>query len=250
MSFLQILLGHEAELAPAASFYQRLLATDQSGARIIAERFLKDRPLVELYDEVLIPCLSFAEEDRHKGSLDEARIAFLHSTITELIAEFSEYTASRPPLPKEESGGELSLSASPRAPAVISMAASDRADELTAAMLAQLLEQAGYKTILLPSSYQSDELLQNLSTEQTALVCVSALPPFAFAHARELCQKLRERLPGNRIFLGMWGSAEEKDRLKSRFGQIDPDNICTTLAGIVEQIHQSANVDRTTVRTV
>ncbi len=43
MSFLHILLGEEAELAPEAHFYERLLATDQTEAHNIADRFLESR---------------------------------------------------------------------------------------------------------------------------------------------------------------------------------------------------------------
>ena len=57
----------------------------------IVGEFLKGRPLVELYDSVLIPALSLAEQDRHKGAIDSAREEFLFLSINEMIAEFSEY---------------------------------------------------------------------------------------------------------------------------------------------------------------
>ena len=91
LSFLQILLGDEPVLAPEAKIYQRLLAMDQLEAHTIVGQFLKGRPLVELYDSVLIPALSMAEQDRHKGAIDAIREEFLFLSINEMIAEFSEY---------------------------------------------------------------------------------------------------------------------------------------------------------------
>ena len=91
LSFLQILLGDEPALAAEAQIYQRLLAMDQLEARAIVDQFLKGRPLVELYDSVLIPALSMAEQDRHKGAIDAAREEFLFLSMNEMIAEFSEY---------------------------------------------------------------------------------------------------------------------------------------------------------------
>ena len=91
LSFLHILLGDEPVLAPEAQIYQRLLAMDQLEAQAIVDQFLKGRPLVELYDSVLIPALSMAEQDRHKGAIDAAREEFLFLSINEMIAEFSEY---------------------------------------------------------------------------------------------------------------------------------------------------------------
>ena len=78
-------------LAPEAQIYQRLLAMDQLEAQTIVGQFLKGRPLVELYDSVLIPALSMAEQDRHKGAIDAAREEFLFLSINEMIVEFSEY---------------------------------------------------------------------------------------------------------------------------------------------------------------
>jgi len=40
---------------------------DQVEAHTIVGESFKGRPLVELYDSVLIPALSMAEQDRHKG---------------------------------------------------------------------------------------------------------------------------------------------------------------------------------------
>ena len=94
LSFLHILLGDEPVLAPEAQIYQRLLAMDQLEAHGIVGQFLKGRPLVELYDSVLIPALSMAEQDRHKGAIDAVREEFLFLSINEMIAEFSEYQLS------------------------------------------------------------------------------------------------------------------------------------------------------------
>lgn len=235
MSFLEILLGHEAELSPPATFYQRLLAGDEKDARAIGERFLEDRQLCEFYDEVLIPSLLLAEDDRHRGTLSEERANSLFSTVAELIAEFSIYGADGAQTEGAQALG-LSSVATQKGPMAICLAAHDRADELTATMLAQLLQRAEHKTMILSAGDLSDELLIRFAEEPHAIVCLSALPPFAFARAMNMCRRLSERLPRNRIFAGIWGSSEETDRLKARFSQIDPANVCITLAGMMEQI--------------
>ena len=91
LSFLHILLGDEQALEAEAQLYQRLLAMDQSEARTIVDSFLEGRPLIELYDSVLIPALSLAEQDRHNGTIDTTHEEFLFLSINEMIAEFSEY---------------------------------------------------------------------------------------------------------------------------------------------------------------
>jgi predicted PurR-regulated permease PerM len=91
MSFLHTLLGTDAELSPEAHFYERLLALDQHEARVVANKFLCGKPLVELYDEVFIPALRLVEQDRHQGTLDETRCNFFFLSIGELIAELTDY---------------------------------------------------------------------------------------------------------------------------------------------------------------
>jgi hypothetical protein len=61
---------------------------DQLEPHTIVGQYLKGKPLVELYDSVLIPALSMAEQDRHKGAIDAARVEFLFLRINEMIAEF------------------------------------------------------------------------------------------------------------------------------------------------------------------
>src|SRR5262249_43403188 len=64
--FIRILLSDEPVLSPETRLYQRLLAMDLEEATEIAEEFLKDKPLDEFYDRVIVPTLSLAEEDRHR----------------------------------------------------------------------------------------------------------------------------------------------------------------------------------------
>ena len=87
LSFLHILLGDDIVLEAEAQLYQRLLARDQAEARGIVDAFLKEGSLIELYDSVLIPALSLAEQDRHNGMIDATREEFLFLSINEMIAE-------------------------------------------------------------------------------------------------------------------------------------------------------------------
>ena len=54
---LSVLLGDEPVLPPHSQYYQRLLGTDQNGARQVLEQQLKDKNLEELDSTVLIPAL-------------------------------------------------------------------------------------------------------------------------------------------------------------------------------------------------
>ncbi len=239
LSFLHILLGDEPVLAPEAQIYQRLLAMDQSEAHTIVEQFMKVRPLIELYDSVLIPALSMAEQDRHKGAIDAAREEFLFLSVNELIAEFSEYepveTASEEET-EDEPVLENALHFSGR---VVCLAAHDQADEVTASMLAQLLEQKGFAVLSFSSAGSSpNEWLAAIDAKPSDVVCISALPPYAFAPARVMCKQIRERFPKLKIVVGVWGFNGDKQKAKARFERTQPHRLSTSLAEAIEHVQE------------
>ena len=236
MSFLHILLGDSAELAPEAKFYERLLAMDQVEAHLIADSFLEGKQLVELYDGVVLPALALAEQDRNKGDLDDVRGSFLLQSAAELVAELTDYKVESVEESREDS--RQALLARTRAFPVVCVSGSDQADEIAATMLAQLVENAGNRTLMLPSKALSQEILLRLAEEPSTVLCVSALPPFAFTHARSLCVKIREHLPQNRILVCLWQSPMDPARSKERFGHTRPDGVATSLASALEQIRE------------
>jgi predicted PurR-regulated permease PerM len=237
-SFLHILLGDEPVLATEAQIYQRLLAMDQSEAQTIVGQFMKGKPLVELYDSVLIPALSMAEQDRHKGSIDAAREEFLFLSINEMIAEFSEYQLvdSAPvedPAPVPDAGAEQPDGR------IICIPAHDRADEITGAMLAQLLEQKGFPTLSFPSGGTSpNDWLAMIEAGRGDVVCISALPPYAFAPARAMCRQVRERFPKLKVVVCVWGFSGDTEKAKARFERTQPDRLSTSLAEAVVHVQE------------
>ena len=56
----------------------------------MAQEYLKDKPLEAAYDELLIPALAQAEIDRHKGRLDEARLAAVRQGIRDIVEVLSD----------------------------------------------------------------------------------------------------------------------------------------------------------------
>jgi CheY-like chemotaxis protein len=213
---------------------------DQNEAHSIADRFLSERPLIDFYDAVLLPALGLVEQDRHRGSFDETRGNYLLLSTTELVAELSEYKSKAP---ASDNGSltainhlepELPQKRSP----VICIPAGDQADELTAMVLAQLLEQSCHNTLLLPTASVTPEILERLGQDSGTILCISALPPFVFTQTRTLCQRIRQQLPENRILVGLWQSAQSPETMRERFGSAGPDRVVTTLEAAMAQIEQ------------
>ncbi|HLX42161.1 MAG TPA: AI-2E family transporter [Bryobacteraceae bacterium] len=221
-SFLHVLLGDEPVLAAGAQLYQRLLAMDETGAREIVEQSLAATPAMEVYDSVIIPALTMAERDRHKGTFDSDREEFIFMSLREIIAE------SAGKIEKAASGRET------RQVRILCVPANDEADEIAAAMLAKLLAAAGHTSIAFATDARLQAVLRTVGPTEDDVLCVSALPPFAFAQARSMTVRLRRRFPKTKIIVGVWGFSGDATRAVQRFEPARPDALVGSLASAVE----------------
>lgn len=238
LEFLHILLGDEPVLAPEAQLYQRLLAMDQNESWSVIDAYLKENTLAELYDKVMIPALSMAEEDRHRGTLDAKREAFLMQSVSELVVELADYPDVAFEL--EENTNHRDRASYPNANSaadspVVCLPANDQADEITAAMLAQILEREGYSVLSLPASDSALDALQHGPDHGSYIVCISALPPFALLSARALAKRVRSQFPQLKIVVCLW-NLTESSKAQDRLGRAFADTVVTTLKQALEQI--------------
>ena len=230
LRFLQILLGDEPALTPESRFYQRLLAMDHEEARQVLENDLEGKTLEELYDSVLIPALSLAEQDRHQNLLEDANQKFICQSTRELIDEFWEPRSEERAVGVDRGG--LSIAAAARggpSHKVLCVAARDEADEIVAIMLAQVLETAGHQALCIPLGTAA-EMLAQVKDERPDVVCISALPPFAIPHARALYAKLRAQDSKLRIVVGLWNFTDDPTKVSRRLGLSEGARAFTTLA--------------------
>ena len=125
LSFLHIALSDQDVLSTELQLYQRLLAMDHAEASAVVEQFLKDRTLLELYEQVIVPALILAEQERHRGTLEQKREEFVFLCLNEIIAELT---------------GEIT-SDTQHPGRIFVIPAKDQADEISGALFAQLLER-------------------------------------------------------------------------------------------------------------
>ena len=247
LNFLNILLGDQPVLSPEAHFYQRLLALDQTEAKQVLEEYLKANSLESLYDDVVIPALALAEQDRHSNDLDDMTGRFVFQSTKELLEELGEKS-------KEEAAAAADLIPADsdalvpvfnqidkvgRSTTVVCVPARDEADEIVGLMLAQLLERAGYQAQAI-SIGTTSEMLSQVKEINPDIVCISALPPFALLHARELYKRARANLPKARVVIGLWKFSGDPNKASSRLHMSGNDKLSITLAQTVLQ----ANVFR------
>ena len=106
-------------------------------------------------------------------------------------------------------------------------------------MLAQLLEQKGFTTLCFSSVGPSpNDLLASIEARQSDVVCISALPPYAFAPARAMCRQIRERFPKLKIVVCVWGFSGDTQKATARFERTPPDRLSTSLAEALEHVQE------------
>lgn len=258
LEFLTVLLGDRPPMPPAANYYQRLLAGDGREASEVLESYLKEHTLRDLYESVMIPALSLAEQDRHQQNLDEATVNFIYQTSKEQVEELGlrkeEFAQASPTPPvaetKVETGTRLGIGTSTHAlgpclartadPSVkvLCVPVRDEADEVVALMLVQMVECAGYAAEAV-SLARAEEMVAEAFRQQATVVCLSGLPPFAMAHARRLYKRLRDQRPDLKIVIGLWNYADDGSKAAKEISRGEADRLATTLAQAIDAIQPS-----------
>ena len=228
LNFLRILLGDQPEISRSSLYYQRLLALDQNEARQVLEQYLQEKPLTDLYSEVLIPAMGLIEQDRHRNELDEATQSFIMQSTRELIEELDE-------VPVEDAvtiGESLPI---PRSLDVLCIPARDEADEIVALLLSQLLQRNGYNSQILPLGLASDAW-SAVAGMNPDVVCISALPPFAIDHARNLYQQLRSKHAKLDIVICLWNFEGDLEKAARRLKVTEGNRLQVSLNEVMKHI--------------
>lgn len=218
MGWLNVLLGVEPVLTPEARFYQRLIARDQEEAGEIAEKYAEEHGNVALFENILVPALSLAESDRHRGALDEEHSRFAFETTRQIAEELRADEEAR----VDDACRHVCI-----------VPAHDQADEVAGAMLARLIPGAQR----FPAGSLAAETIDKVDEQGCRIVCISAVPPRAASHAAYLVRRLKQRFPSKRIVVGLW-STETVDKVKPRLLEAGADDVLTRLADAATQLRQ------------
>ncbi len=274
LQFLGVMLGDEPVLEPPVRIYQRLVAVDQEEAAELARSFLKDRPLVEVYDEVLLPVLALAEQDHSRGQLDDEHFRFVLQAVRAIVDELGDVNrqprAGAPATTEAGGNGVVARGApatetttttttttttvtttqTPELPLaipkgctvnIVCLPAHDEADEIAGLMLGQLLEERGYCAFVLSQTALASEMVEAVGRREAHVVIVSALPPAAVSHARYLCKRLHGRFGDDfNMLVGLWTDDGDLDKARDRITCAGSVRLTAKLGRALEELHQMA----------
>jgi predicted PurR-regulated permease PerM len=223
LEFIEVLLGDKPALTPSESFYQRMLAGDADEALDQAETLLRDRTLVDYYDQVALPGLGMAANDSLRGVLTDEQLEHIQDSLGAVVMDLGEHAQSPGTPPTPHPGAVLCIGA--RGPL----------DEAVCTMLAQVLARRGLQARVVSQDAVSRGAIEQLDLNGVTAVCISYLEASgSFSSLRYLVRRLRQRADGVPILVGLWQAefrSNDEERLR---GAIGADHYTTTLAGTIE----------------
>ena len=210
LAFLNLLLGSEPALRSDMGIYQRFMLRDeQEATRLILLR-LKEASAEEVFDEMLIPTLSYAKRDFLRNQLSEVDHKLVLDGVEALLghtAVFFQALAQRKEneLQLALAEADASATAEIKRVQILVCPAADAADSVALTMLRQSLCSLQWDIEQTTADTLTSELLARIALDPPAILCIAALPPRGLAHARYMCKRLRESSPQLQIVVGRWG---------------------------------------------
>lgn len=96
LRIFSIMFGAEDPLEGYLSFYNRLLLRDRTGAIAIADRHAESDTMEEMFSDLFIPTLTFAQEELDRKRITSANDHFIKDVIRELIIRYGDRNAGVP----------------------------------------------------------------------------------------------------------------------------------------------------------
>ena len=257
LEFLDVVLGDRPALTPVENFYQRVLAGDPDEALEQAELLLKERSLSSYYDEVAIKGLRLAATDVLRQVVTPLQLDRIRDALTDLVEGLDEHPDADPgasetdkdvvgatgaeqrlpkqpapglPLPEEDARPPEWRSVHP----VLCIGGRGPFDGVVVEMFAQLLQKHAIGARLLSREAVSRALIGSLDTRGVAMVFIGYLERAGSpAELRYVVRRIRSRLPGTTIVVGLWPEGdpilEDRDRQKA----VGADHYVTSLRDAV-----------------
>jgi predicted PurR-regulated permease PerM len=198
--FLSTMIADQPALGPDARLYQRLLARNPTDAWDVIKEQLAASTREEIFDNVILPPLSYAERDRESGELtveQERGVAQLTLELLHDLDDLDDRDADRP----AATGRDASV---PRL-RILGYPVAALSDEVALHLLSRLLRDLPVSLEIQSVQMLISEMVALVSAERYPVVCLADLPPSEAAKTRYIIKRLRQAAPHVTILVGRWG---------------------------------------------
>jgi predicted PurR-regulated permease PerM len=196
LRIFSIMFGSEDPLEGYLSFYNRLLLRDRTGAIAIADRYAESATMEEMFTDLYIPTLTFAQEELDRKRITQAHDHFIKDVVRELIIRFGDRNAGTPDPLKH----------------IVAVSVAGERLSLGTLMLTQLLRSEGYTADYF-TDLPEQELVAFINEVKPEAVFVSCTNPDHIGQGYAMLQLLSANFPDLALVAG--GSAFSRDRTKT-----------------------------------
>jgi predicted PurR-regulated permease PerM len=236
MSFLVVLMGDEPPLEPKARYYQRLLARDQDEAAGIVEEYVKANARESLYDEVLLPALYYANQDRQREEISEADAQFVAHATQEIVDDLTQDQSSS----AETVVRPTVVDTGARSPQLLlACPARDEVDAVALRMFEHLFDPSQGRVEIVGVPLLTSEVTELVAERRPAVLFVGSVAPGGVTHARHVCKRVRARCPELKLVVGRWGLHDEQAAEREQLVAAGADRVGTSM---LESQHQLAEL--------
>ena len=244
LAFLTVILGDQPALMPAELVYQRMLARDPVEASEQARMFLKEKPLLAYYEDVLLEGLKLAAADAERGLLDLERTLLIRDAVADIVDDLSDHKDSPEPVREAVTEAEESLRETARELAgqgrtgkpVLCIPGLGLLDEALALIVTQLLERRGVAVRAEEAGALSKSRVSSLDTKDVALICLCYVETPTRAQIHYAVRRLRRKAPAAIILIALLGATSAVDDEEVIHALVKLDLIKASLHATVERI--------------
>lgn len=191
--FVEVALGNAPAMDAPARLYQRLLSRDTEDAQRLFEEHERERGRIAAYDELLLPAVLAASEDRMGARISSREFGDVMDGAAALAEAQS--TSQADVLPPAEDAPPLR---------VLCLSRGDL-DRVGFLMVKGAVDPASHDIEIGSGNLLLSETIAALADRRADAVCIGSAPPGGMLAARLVCRQLRRRFPGLPILLVRWG---------------------------------------------
>ncbi len=229
LKFLDILLSDERPLEIHEEYYHRLLRADPHEGVALIEKYLKDRPLLAVYDSVFIPVIARIEQDLRSDKLDPDKADLLYQCLRDVIEDLGSSATALP-----ESAEEKNKASSNANCLIHCLSSPSSCDEIASEMLRQVLQKQSFNVKTMTVG-RYDDISQLITDDKANVICICGIAPFSIIHCRSLYKKLRAHRH-DKVLMGLFGLQNINKDTSDQLRLIEADVVVGSLEDAVKQV--------------
>ena len=235
---LKVLLAEQPVLDARLQYFQRLISQDAAEAHRVFEHYADEFGDERVYDEVLLPAISWTRRERLRNLITADEEKFIWNATQASITARG--------LQRAEAESELGIKtdASRNDFRVYCYPVHHESEEVALTMLARLIGER-YDVAIGSTKQLPSKAIATIAETTPEAVILSVIPPGGLPQVAYMCAEIRKRSEFSKIVVAYFGNIDDYDMLLVEMREVGASYLTTSLSQTIHQIDMIAsNGDR------